>query len=107
MYNVKITVENLKVPNDRCTGKFKIFKNIMIMNMIVYPYKKESESTPILPDSKQSKIDLNQFINLTRCKDMRKISLKGLFCPKSLESKQIILAMRIILFFFLFVTDKE
>ena len=102
MYNVKITVEN-----DRCTGKFKIFKNIMIMNMIVYPYKKESESTPILPDSKQSKIDLNQFINLTRCKDMRKISLKGLFCPKSLESKQIILAMRIILFFFLFVTDKE
>ena len=96
MYNVKITVENLKVLNDRCTGKFKIFKNIMIMNMIVYPYKKESESTPILPDSKQS-----------RCKDMRKISLKGLFCPKSLESKQIILAMRIILFFFLFVTDKE
>ena len=83
MYNVKITVENLKVLNDRCTGKFKIFKNIMIMNMIVYPYKKESESTPILPD------------------------LKGLFCPKSLESKQIILAMRIILFFFLFVTDKE
>ena len=74
MYNVKITVENLKVLNDRCTGKFKIFKNIMIMNMIVYPYKKESESTPILPDSKQSKIDLNQFINLTRCKDMRKIS---------------------------------
>ena len=48
MYNVKITVENLKVLNDRCTGKFKIFKNIMIMNMIVYPYKKESESTPIL-----------------------------------------------------------
>ena len=46
MYNVKITVENLKVLNDRCTGKFKIFKNIMIMNMIVYPYKKESESTP-------------------------------------------------------------
>ena len=41
------------------------------MNMIVYPYKKESESTPILPDSKQSKIDLNQFINLTRCKYMR------------------------------------
>ena len=38
---------------------------------------------------------------------MKKISLKGLFCPKSLESKQIILAMRIILFFFLFVTDKE
>ena len=63
------------------------------MNMIVYPYKKESESTPILPDSKQSKIDLNQFINLTRCKDMRKISLKGLFCPKSLESKQIILSL--------------
>ncbi len=26
------------------------------------------------PSSKQSKIDLNQFINLTRCKDMRKIS---------------------------------
>ena len=46
MYNVKITVENLKVLNDRCTGKFKIFKNIMIMNMIVYPYKKESESNP-------------------------------------------------------------
>lgn len=40
MYNVKITVENLKVLNDRCTGKFKIFKNIMIMNMIVYPYKR-------------------------------------------------------------------
>lgn len=36
--------------------------------------KRESESTPILSDSKQSKIDLNQFINLTRCKDMRKIS---------------------------------
>lgn len=49
MYNVKITVENLKVLNDRCTGKFKIFKNIMIMNMIVYPYKKESESTPYFP----------------------------------------------------------
>ena len=45
MYNVKITVENLKVLNDRCTGKFKIFKNIMIMNMIVYPYKKESDNT--------------------------------------------------------------
>ncbi len=29
MYNVKITVENLKVLNDRCTGKFKIFKNII------------------------------------------------------------------------------
>ncbi|MCS2820614.1 hypothetical protein NXW78_03910 [Bacteroides ovatus] len=48
------------------------------------PQKKESESTPILPDSKQSKIDLNQFINLTRRKDMRKISLKELFYLKSL-----------------------
>ena len=47
----------------------------------------------VLSDPKQSKIDLNQFINLTRCKDMRKISLKGLFCPKSLESKQIILSL--------------
>ena len=56
--------------------------------------KRESESTPILSDSKQSKIDLNQFINLARCKDMRKISLKGLFCPKNLESKQIILTMK-------------
>ena len=48
------------------------------------PPKKVSESTPILPDSKQSKIDLNQFINLTRRKDMRKISLKELFYLKSL-----------------------
>ena len=47
-------------------------------------WEKESESTPILPDSKQSKIDLNQFINLTRRKDMRKISLKELFYLKSL-----------------------
>ena len=39
---------------------------------LLYPPQKESESTPILPDSKQSKIDLNQFINLTRRKDMRK-----------------------------------
>ena len=31
-----------------------------------------------------SKIDLNQFINLTRRKDMRKISLKELFYLKSL-----------------------
>ena len=61
------------------------------MNVISYrisslspPPKKESESTPILPDSKQSKIDLNQFINLTRRKDMRKISLKELFYLKSL-----------------------
>ena len=29
-------------------------------------WEKESESTPILSDSKQSKIDLNQFINLTQ-----------------------------------------
>ena len=101
MYNVKITVENLKVLNDRCTGKFKIFKNIMIMNMIVYPYKKESESTPILPDSKQSKIDLNQFINLTRRKDMRKISLKELFCSKSLKYRQICLLIKL---FFSFKT---
>lgn len=35
---------------------------------------------------------------------MRKISLKGLFCPKSLESKQIILTMKITLFLLLFVT---
>ena len=46
--------------------------------------KKRSESTPILSDPKQSKIDLNQFINLTRRKDMRKISLKELFYLKSL-----------------------
>ncbi len=54
---------------------------------LLYPPQKrigESESTPILPDSKQSKIDLNQFINLTRRKDMRKISLKELFYLKSL-----------------------
>ena len=49
---------------------------------LLYPPQKESESTPILPDSKQSKIDLNQFINLTRRKDMRKISLKELFYLK-------------------------
>ncbi len=49
MYNVKITVENLKVLNDRCTGKFKIFKNIMIMNMIVYPYKKNRKVPPYFP----------------------------------------------------------
>ena len=35
---------------------------------------------------------------------MRKISLNGLFCPKSLESKQIILTMKITLFLLLFVT---
>ena len=35
---------------------------------------------------------------------MRKISLKELFCPKSLESKQIILTMKITLFLLLFVT---
>ena len=46
MYNVKITVENLKVLNDRCTGKFKIFKNIMIMNMIVYPIQKKNRKVP-------------------------------------------------------------
>ena len=46
MYNVKITVENLKVLNDRCTGKFKIFKNIMIMNMIVYPIQKKNLKVP-------------------------------------------------------------
>lgn len=46
--------------------------------------KRESESTPILSDSKQSKIDLNQFINLTRYKDMRKISLPRHLCPKIL-----------------------
>ena len=46
MYNVKITVENLKVLNDRCTGKFKTFKNIMIMNMIVYPIQKENRKVP-------------------------------------------------------------
>mgnify|MGYP007045833312 CR=1 FL=1 len=51
---------------------------------LLYPPQKRIESTPILPDSKQSKIDLNQFINLTRRKDMRKISLKELFYLKSL-----------------------
>ena len=53
-------------------------------HLVISSPKKESESTPILPDSKQSKIDLNQFINLTRRKDMRKISLKELFYLKSL-----------------------
>lgn len=48
------------------------------------PQKKNRKVPPILPDSKQSKIDLNQFINLTRRKDMRKISLKELFYLKSL-----------------------
>ena len=46
MYNVKITVENLKVLNDRCTGKFKILKNIMMMNMIVYPIQKKNRKVP-------------------------------------------------------------
>lgn len=36
-------------------------------------YKERPESTPILSGPKQSKIDLNQFINLTHGKDMRKI----------------------------------
>ena len=49
--------------------------------------KKESESTPILPDSKQSKIDLNQFINLTRYKDMRKFSLEELFYSKKFNRR--------------------
>ena len=68
------------------------------------PPKKESESTPILSDSKQSKIDLNQFINLTHDKDMRKISLKGHLCPKSLAFKQILLTMKITIFLLLFIT---
>ena len=49
--------------------------------------KKESESTPILPDSKQSNIDLNQFINLTRYKDMRKFSLEELFYSKKFNRR--------------------
>ena len=51
---------------------------------LLYPPQKRIGKYPILPDSKQSKIDLNQFINLTRRKDMRKISLKELFYLKSL-----------------------
>lgn len=35
---------------------------------------------------------------------MRKKSLKGLFCPKSLEHKQILLTMKITLFLLLFIT---
>ena len=52
--------------------------------------KKRSESTPILSDPKQSKIDLNQFINLTRRKDMRKILLMRLFYLKKLDFKQLL-----------------
>ena len=37
-------------------------------------------------------------------KDMRKISLNGLFCPKSLVFKQILRTMKITLFLLLFVT---
>ena len=62
MYNVKITVENLKVLNDRCTGKFKIFKNIMIMNMIVYPIQKKNRKVlpyfPIRNSQKSTLINL-------------------------------------------------
>ena len=65
--------------------------------------KRESESTPILSDSKQSKIDLNQFINLTHYKDMRKISLKGYLCLKSLAFKQILPTIKITLFLLLFI----
>lgn len=35
---------------------------------------------------------------------MRKISLNGLFCPKSFEIKQLLRAMKITLFLLLFVT---
>ena len=55
MYNVKITVENLKVLNDRCTGKFKIFKNIMIMSLPIqkrigkYPHTSRFETVKNRP----------------------------------------------------------
>ena len=51
----------------------------------------------------ESKIDLNQFINLTHYKDMRKISLKGYLCLKSLAFKQILPTIKITLFLLLFI----
>ena len=45
----------------------------------------------------------NQFINLTHYKDMRKISLKGYLCLKSLAFKQILPTIKITLFLLLFI----
>ncbi len=52
---------------------------------LLYPPQKRIGKYPHTSRIRNSrKIDLNQFINLTRRKDMRKISLKELFYLKSL-----------------------
>ena len=51
---------------------------------LLYPPKKRIGKYPHTSRFETVKIDLNQFINLTRRKDMRKISLKELFYLKSL-----------------------
>ena len=59
-------------------------------NYIIALKKNQKSSYESVSYTHLSKIDLNQFINLTRRKDMRKILLMRLFYRKKLDFKQLL-----------------